>query len=568
MIGGARLERGLRWPAAEGQLRAALAKLLQLLPALLLLALIVLPLVLLLRYLGDDADGIWPHLVRTVLWEYVLNSLLLVLGVGLGTLTVGAGAAWLVTMYRFPGRDVFLWALFLPLAMPAYVLAYAYTDLLDVAGPVQTTLRNFWGAEGPVRDLFQIRSLPGAVFVLSLALYPYVYALARAAFVEQSQCALEVSRTLGCTGWGAFQRVGLPLARPAIVAGLSFVVMETLADFGAVSFFGVPTLTTGIYRAWYGLASPAAAAQLSALLLGFVLLVVVLERRLRQGARFSVETTHLYHKHLPRLRGLPALAASLALGLVVTLGFALPAVVLLGMIPDGLETVSLDRLATLAGHTLQLGAGTAVLLVAVALLVAFAAHGPASRGARALARAATLGYAVPGAVIGVAILLAVGTFDQLLGRLLGLQGLIVGGTLIAVVYGYLVRFFAVAYHPLEAGLARVNLRLEDAARTLGHGRLATFLRIDLPLLRPALLSALLLVLVDVMKELPATLILRPFNFDTLAIEAYRLATTERLDGAALPSLLIVLAGLVPVVLICRMTEGRIVRSARREPRPA
>ncbi len=568
MIGGERLERGLRWPAVEGQLRAASGKLLQLVPALLLLVLIVLPLVLLLRYLGDDADGIWPHLVETVLWEYVLNSLLLVLGVGLGTLTVGAGAAWLVTMYRFPGRDVFLWALFLPLAMPAYVLAYAYTDLLDVAGPVQTALRTLWDAEGPVRDLFQIRSLPGAIFVLSLALYPYVYALARAAFVEQSQCALEVSRTLGCTGWGAFQRVGLPLARPAIVAGLSFVVMETLADFGAVSFFGVPTLTTGIYRAWYGLASPAAAAQLSALLLGFVLLVVVLERRLRQGARFSVETTHLYHKHLPRLRGLPALAATLSLGLVVTLGFALPAVVLIGMIPDGIETVSLDRLATLARHTLQLGAGTAVLLVAVAMLVAFAAHGPGNGAARALARAATLGYAVPGAVIGVAILLAVGTFDQLLGRLFGLEGLVIGGTLLAVVYGYLVRFFAVAYHPLEAGLARVNLRLEDAARTLGHGRLATFLRIDLPLLRPALLSALLLVLVDVMKELPATLILRPFNFDTLAIEAYRLATTERLDGAALPSLLIVLAGLVPVVLICRMTEGRILRSARRAPQPA
>ncbi len=533
-----------------------LSRALLLLPALLLVLLAAAPILAIFGYLGSGADGIWGHLVQTVLFEYLWNSLLLCLGVALLAGVIGAGCAWLVTMYRFPGRNLFVWALFLPLAMPAYVLAYAYTDFFDVAGPVQTTLRAVTGWS--VRDypFFEIRSLGGAVFVLSMALYPYVYALARAAFVEQSQCALEVSRTLGCTGWSAFQRVGLPLARPAVAAGLSFVVMETLADFGAVSFFGVPTFTTGIYRAWYGLSSPAAAAQLSSLLLAFVLLVFVAERMLRGRARFAANTIHIYRKQLPALRGAPAWLATAACGAAVFSGFLLPAAILLAMLGDGLETVSVSRLAELLQNTVLLGASAALLLVAAALSVLFAVRREGGPVARLLLRLATLGYAVPGAVIGVGILLVLTSADRLLAGLLAHRGLILSGTLVAVLYGYLVRFFAVAYNPLDAGWTKIGPHLGDAARTLGHRPLETFLRVQLPLLRPAVLGALLLVFVDVMKELPATLILRPFDFDTLAIEAYRLATTERLDGAALPSLLIVLVGLAPVVMLCRMTEGR------------
>ena len=540
----------------RGMAGGGLSRALLLLPALLLVLLAAAPILAIFGYLGSGADGIWGHLVQTVLFEYLWNSLLLCLGVALLAGVIGAGCAWLVTMYRFPGRNLFVWALFLPLAMPAYVLAYAYTDFFDVAGPVQTTLRAVTGWS--VRDypFFEIRSLGGAVFVLSMALYPYVYALARAAFVEQSQCALEVSRTLGCTGWSAFQRVGLPLARPAVAAGLSFVVMETLADFGAVSFFGVPTFTTGIYRAWYGLSSPAAAAQLSSLLLAFVLLVFVAERMLRGRARFAANTIHIYRKQLPALRGAPAWLATAACSAAVFSGFLLPAAILLAMLGDGLETVSVSRLAELLQNTVLLGASAALLLVAAALSVLFAVRREGGPVARLLLRLATLGYAVPGAVIGVGILLVLTSADRLLAGLLAHRGLILSGTLVAVLYGYLVRFFAVAYNPLDAGWTKIGPHLGDAARTLGHRPLETFLRVQLPLLRPAVLGALLLVFVDVMKELPATLILRPFDFDTLAIEAYRLATTERLDGAALPSLLIVLVGLAPVVMLCRMTEGR------------
>jgi iron(III) transport system permease protein len=536
------------WPTARALVRLA--------PVIALTLVVAAPVLAVFGYLGHRDDGLIRHLAATVLDEYVANSLLLCIGVGSVTAVVGAGCGWLVTMYQFPGRRVFAWALFLPLAMPAYVLAYAYTDFLQVTGPLQSWLRDVtgWG----VRDYRfpEIRSVGGAVFVLSMALYPYVYALARAAFVEQSQCALEVSRTLGCSGFGAFQRVGLPLARPAVAAGIAFVLMETLADFGAVSYFGLQTFTTGIYRAWYALGSPVAAAQLSSLLLLFVMAVLLGERGLRGRARFAAPTTHIFRKTLPRLSGWRGASASLACLLPILFGFLLPALVLVTMAVDSRDTPSAGRLLELAGNTVLLGGLAALFLTFTALVALFTVRRDRTGLGQQLARIASLGYAVPGAVIGVGILLVVGSVDHLVAAVTGTRGLVFGGTLLAVLYGYLVRFFAVAYGPLEAGLAKIGTILEDAARSLGSRPLGVFARVHVPLLRPSIVSALLLVFVDVMKELPATMILRPFNFDTLAIEAFRLATTERLDGAALPSLFIVAAGLIPVVLLVRMTDRR------------
>ncbi len=523
--------------------------------------LIAAPVVTLFRFLLLPDEGLWSHLAGTVLFEYVWNSFWLCVGVALCTGVIGAGSAWLVTMYRFPGRRLFAWALFLPLAMPAYVLAYAYTDLLQVTGPVQTLLRDLtgWG----IRDYWfpEIHSLGGAVFVLSFALYPYVYALARAAFVEQSQCALEVSRTLGCNGWSAFGRVGLPLARPAVAAGLAFVLMETLADFGAVSFFGVQTFTTGIYRAWYALGRPSEAAQLASVLLLFVFALLMVERLLRSRRRFASSTTHIYRKRLPRLEGRRAVLAVIACLLPLAFGFLLPAGTLLTMAVVSSEGISAGRLEELVADTLLVSGLAAVLLASSALLALYSVGREQRSPAAFLVRFATLGYAVPGAVIGVGILIVVGKADRLLAALLESRELLLGGTLIVLLYGYLVRFFAVAYAPLEAGFAKIGSHLSDAARTLGHRPVQVFARVHFPLLRPSLVSALLLSFVDVMKELPATLILRPFDFNTLAVEAYRLATTERLEGAAIPSLLIVAAGLIPVILLCRMAESHGSRSA-------
>lgn len=527
--------------------------------ALLLCLVIGAPLLALLGFIGQPTQGLWTHLASTVLGEYVSNSVLLSLGVGVGTLAVGTGAAWLVTMYRFPGQRILNWALVLPLAMPAYVLAYAYTDFLQVTGPLQTMLRDVtgWGW----RDYWfpNIRSLGGAVFVLTVALYPYVYVLARAGFAEQSMCALEVSRTLGCTPFAAFRRVGLPLARPAIAAGVAFVIMETLADFGAVAYFELRTFTTGIYRAWYALGSPAAAAQLAALLLLLVFAVLALEWSARGRGRFANNTTHIFRKERIELTGWRGYAACIACTLPILVGFVLPALVLATMALDASDGIGPARLLDLTVNTALLGIAASILVVTVALVALVAANRENSASARGLLRTAALGYAVPGSVIGVGILVVLGAFDHSADRLVRAltgagTGLVLGGTVAALLYAYLARFFAVGFNPLEAGMAKIAPSLGDAARVLGCKPLSVAGRVHLPLLRPALISAVLLVLVDVMKELPATLILRPFNFDTLAVEAFQLATTERLDGAALPSLVIVAVGLIPVVMLCRMLD--------------
>jgi iron(III) transport system permease protein len=527
--------------------------------AVLLCLVVAAPLLALLGFIGQPTQGMWAHLASTVLAEYARNSALLCAGVGAGTLAVGAGAAWLVTMYRFPGQRLLNWALVLPLAMPAYVLAYAYTDFLQVTGPAQTLLRDLtgWGW----RDYWfpNIRSLGGAVFVLTAALYPYVYVLARAGFAEQSQCALEVSRTLGCTPFAAFRRVGLPLARPAIAAGIAFVMMETLADFGAVAYFELRTFTTGIYRAWYALGSPAAAAQLASLLLLLVFAVLALEWTARGRGRFATNTTHLFKKERVELTGWRGWTACAVCLLPVLAGFVLPGLLLAGMAMGTSDGIGPARLVEIAGNTALLGVLASAAIVTVAVVALLAVNRENSRAARVLLRGAALGYAVPGAVIGVGILIAVGAFDSAADRLAQAvtgsgTGLVLGGTVAVLLYAYLVRFFAVGFNPLDAGMAKIAPALGDAARVLGCSPLRVAGRVHLPMLRPSLISAALLVLVDVMKELPATLILRPFNFDTLAVEAFQLATTERLDGAALPSLVIVAVGLVPVVMLCRMLD--------------
>jgi iron(III) transport system permease protein len=526
-----------------------------------LCAVVMLPLLAVLALALRADDGWWAHLADTVLAEYVLTTLALAIGVGLVALTLGTGAAWLVTMYRFPGRNLLDWALVLPLAMPTYVLAYAYTDFLQFTGPLQTAIRAVtgWGW----RDYWfpSIHSLGGAIAVLSLALYPYVYVTARAAFVEQASCALEVSRTLGCGPFAAFWRVAVPMARPSLAAGTAFVLMEALADFGAVRFFEVPTFTTGIYRAWYAMGSPGTAAQLGAVLMLFVLGAILLERTNRGGS-FASSGIRQRGGEPPRLRGFLGLLALLATGLPLLLGFVLPAIVLATMAVGASDTVATARLVTLTLNTILL-AGIAVLVILPIAVLGVYAGRAGGRAGSLLLRVASMGYAVPGVVIAVGLLVAVSWVDHTLSaaamRFWGIgAGLFLGGTIMAVLYGYLVRFFAVAWTPLDAGMSRIQGNVEDAARTLGCRPLALLGRIHLPLLRASLFGAALLVFVDVMKELPATLILRPFNFDTLAVETFQLATSERLDGAALPSLLIVATGLIPVVLLCR-----VLRSSQR-----
>jgi iron(III) transport system permease protein len=496
------------------------------------------------------------HLAETVLSAYVSNTVLLAFGVMFGTGVIGVGTAWLVTMCRFPGRTVLEWMLILPLAAPAYVLAYTYTDFLEHAGPVQTLLRTAFDL-GP-RDYWfpEVRSLGGAIFMLSVTLFPYVYLLTRAAFIEQSVCVLEASRTLGHTPWRAFRRVALPLARPAIAAGVALALMETLADFGTVAYFGVQTFTTGIYRAIFSFGDRVAAAQLATALLAFVILVLTLERVSRGRRRFD-HTTNT-HRPLPgfKLTGWKAAGAVLACAVPVVFGFLLPAVLLIHMTVTGGHELFGRRYIALTVNSVTLAGITALLAVAVSLLLAYANRLSRTRMTQALTRVSSLGYAVPGSVIAIGILLPFSvvdrTVDAFAREVFGVStGLLVTGTIAALVYAYLVRFMAVSLQATEAGLAKVTPSMDQVARVLGHTPRSILGRVHLPMVRGSLLTAGLIVFVDVMKELPATMILRPFNFDTLAVQTYNLASDERLMQASTPALTIVAVGLLPVIVLSR-----------------
>lgn len=515
----------------------------------------------------------WRGLARTVLPLYIENTLLLVALVAAGTAAVGTGAAWLVTMYRFPGSRLLELLLVLPLAFPAYVLAYAYTDLLSHPGPVQTWLRAVTGW-GP-RDYWfpNIRSLPGAALMLICVLYPYVYLLARNAFAQQSGSGYLAARTLGQGPWGAFWRVSLPMARPAIAAGVLLAIMETIADYGTVGYFAVRTFSTGIYQAWFSMADRGAAAQLALCLLAFALVLAGLERAQRGGARAHGRGGRLAGAEKEVLAGWRGWAASLACGLPFVIGFALPVVVLTSMAIGSGQSLTDPRYMRFVTNSLTLGAIAAAVTVAGAVLIGFRARLRPGRVSRGLVLGAGLGYAVPGGVIAVGLLVPFAHLDNAIDAVARARfgvstGLILTGSIWLLVLAYMARFMAVALNTYDAGMATVSPNIDAVARTLGTtpGRLMT--RVHLPILRGSLLTAALLVFVDVLKELPATLIMRPFNFDTLAVQAHRLAADERLSQAAVPSLVIAAIGLLPVILVCRRIAAGAGRGAPAAPRPA
>jgi iron(III) transport system permease protein len=498
----------------------------------------------------------WLHLLRTVLPELLGNSLLLALLVGLMAASMGAVSAWLVATCQFRGRGLIEVALLLPLAMPAYVCGYAYVWLFDVAGPVQSTLRAATGLRWGEYWFPEIRSLPGAALMLASVLYPYVYLLCRQAFLTQSVCLIEASRTLGHGLPRSFLHVALPMARPALAAGVALALMETLADFGTVHHFAVPTFTTGIYDAWFGLASRPAAAQLAACLMGLVALLLLLERLSRGGRRFHPTTTKTPPLRPVPLHGWKAALAILACTMPVLLGFVIPAGTLLLLAIEAGDPRGLAATLPFAFNSLTLAAVTAMLAVLIAALLAWAQRLYPARWRAAANRVAALGYAVPGSVIAVGALVPLALFDNALDAWMRARfgvstGLLLSGSIAALVFAYLVRFLAVALSSVESGLARIRPSLFAAARVLGHGPIAAVRKVELPLARGALLSAAVLVFVDTMKELPATLIVRPFDFDTLAVRVHNLASDERLAEASTSALLIVVVGLLPVIVLLR-----------------
>lgn len=528
--------------------------------ALALCALVVLPIAAVLSNMFYASNGTILHLAKTILPEILLNTIGLLLLVGVGVAAIGTGCAWLVTMYRFPASRVLAWLLLLPLAMPAYIIGYAYTDFLAFAGPLQSAVRGWFGWGRSDYWFPNIQSLWGVSLMLTLVLYPYVYFLARSAFLDQSPTALDVARTLGHGGRDRFLKIALPLARPSIAAGLALALMEALADLGTVQYFGINTFTTAIYRTWFGMGDRVAAGQLASALLLFVAALVVIEQAARRRSRFHRTSARDITIRQIRLSGMPAWTATAACSLPVILGFILPVLILIGLHREGGDDLFGPRFLALAWNTFALAGFAALVVTATGLFVAYALRLARSDTLRTLLRFSTFGYALPGTVIAVGILVSLGAADQMLDHsfkaLFGVStGLLLSGTVMALLFAYLVRFLAVAAGGLEAGFGRIPASMDQVARTLGCSSGEVMRRVHLPLLRRPLMTAAILVFVDVLKELPATLIIRPFNFDTLAVRVYQLASDERLAQASTGALVIVAIGLVSVGVLAGIVKG-------------
>ena len=520
-------------------------------------AIVALPVLSVLILALFPEENIWPHLLDTTLPRYLVTTLQLMAGVAFITLVIGLASAWAVTMCDFPGRKFFEWAMLLPFAVPAYVIAYVYTSLLDYAGPVQTAMRDWFGWRNAADYWFpEIRSLEGATLMIGLVLYPYVYLLARAAFLEQSPSLFAVSRSLGHSAISTFFRVVLPIARPAVAVGLSLVLMETLNDFGTVDFFAVQTLTAGLFDTWMNLGNLGGAAQIATTMLAFVVILVTLERYSRRkqqqfAARDNREPIRRFTLSRPRQWVCVAVCA-----VPVIFGFLLPAATLGHYAWEYFDESWNPDFVRNTLNSLFLSGTAALTTLIIGVTLAYSRRLHDTRGMRVMMRLSSLGYAMPGAVLAVGVIVPLAGFDNWVDGILrdnfGVSsGLLLSGTAFALVFAYTVRFLAVSAGSVESALQKITPSMDMASRSLGHTPGNTLLKVHLPMLRGTLITAALVVFVDCMKELPATLILRPFNFETLATYVYQFASDEKLAHSALPALIIVLAGIIPIILMSK-----------------
>jgi iron(III) transport system permease protein len=548
--------------STRAESRASPAETWLMLGAGLIAVLVTLPILTIVLLSFASSENIWPHLLGTVLPGYVWRTLGLMAGVGFLTFIIGTATAWLVSLHDFPLRRILQWACLMPLAMPTYIVSYTYVDFLNYAGSLQTWLRGAMGWSRPEDYMFpEIRSLPGAVIVLALVLYPYVYMTAQASFLRQPMSQLDVARTLGKSPWGAFLSVALPQARPAIVVGVSLALMECLNDIAAVGFFGVNTLTLGIYTTWLGEGNLGGAAQLAVVLLIFVFALLWVERHARKQQSTMPGSRHPMAPRRTPLTGWRGILAMLACFLPVFLGFILPAFILLRFAARHLEDILSENYFDAMWHSLVLSLVASLVVVVLGLVLAYAHRSQRSKRINTFLRLASVGYAMPGTVLGIGVLIPLAYFDNTVDAFMrsafGVStGLLLSGTITAIIFAYAIRFQAISFGSLESGLEKVTPNLTYAARTLGRTPLRTVAEIHLPILRPALITATLLVFVDCMKELPATLILRPFDFETLATQVFLLASLGQLEESAAPALSIVAAGLIPIILLTRNLRNR------------
>ena len=523
----------------------------------LIAAIVLLPVLAVLWLAFFPEENIWPHLLSTVLPDYVITTLGLMVGVGVLAAWLGVSTAWVTTMYEFPGRRIFEWALLLPFAVPAYVIAYVYTDMLEYSGWLQAGLRELFGWQ-TARDYWfpEIRSLGGAVVMLALVLYPYVFMMVRATFIEQSASLRDAARTLGCNRRQVFWRVSLPTARPALAVGLALVLMEALNDFGTVDYFAVRTLTAGIYDVWMNMGNIGGAAQIASVMMIFILVLIGLERYSRRRQKQFSRGDRFKSFQRTKLTGRKAFACWLICVVPLAFGFVVPVLSLARHAVVYFEVSWTPDFFQMSWNSFMLSAIAAIGTIFLGLILAYGKRLVKAPSVQKAVRLSGLGYAMPGAVLAVGVIIPLAAFDNAVDRLFeswfGIStGLLLSGTVFAVIFAYIVRFLAVSAGSIESSLDKVTPSMDMAARSLGYNTLQILWKVHVPMIKPGVLTAALVVFVDCMKELPATLVLRPFNFDTLATHVYQFASDELLEESALSALVIVLVGIIPVILLSR-----------------
>ena len=530
---------------------------LETLGALFVASIIAIP-ILTIFYIAFSADdNIWPHLSSTVLPGYIMTTFLVLVGTSIITVFIGVGLAWIVTVYEFPMRRVMEWLCLIPLAMPAYIVAYAYGDLLDYTGFIQSSLRFIFGWNS-IKDYWfpSVYSIGGSVFVMSFVLYPYVYLTSRAAFLRQSMTLIEVSSTLGKSSLYSFFHIALPMARPAIIIGLILVIMESMNEFAAFEYYGVDTLSVGVYITWLGKNNLGGAAQIAIFMLLFVFLLMVIERGLRKKRSFAQINKKLLSSNRIKLSKRKSFFVLTCCTLPILVGFLFPSIVLVDFVLERILEVDILKYTKLLFNSLFLSICAAILTIILGIFLVNTYITSNNIIIRLCVTISRLGYALPGVVIALGVIVPLITLDGLIKNILGQYfnitvGLIFSGTMIAIIYAYVIRFLTISYGTIESGFTSLNPNITAASRVLGQSKYSTLVKIQLPIIKPALIMSALLVFVDSMKELPATLILRPFNFDTLATHVYTYASLSQIEEAALPALTIVIAGLIPIILINR-----------------
>ena len=530
--------------------------------SLIIAILISLPILAVLYLAFSPDENAWPHLLSTVLPSYLKNTIILMAGVGILTLAIGTGSAWLIATYDFPGKRWLSWGLLLPFAMPAYVVAYVYTDLLEYAGLIQTGLRSLFSWNSSQDYWFpEIRSMGGAILMMSLVLYPYIYMLARAAFLEQSISLYRIARSLGSSPLQFFYRVSLPIARPALAVGLALVLMETLNDFGTVDYFAVRTLTAGLYDTWLNMGNLGGAAQIALLMVVLVVILISLERYSRRKQKQFNSRNPGAPIPTIKLKGKYAYAASILAFTPIFFGFVIPFTVLAYYAINYFEISWSSKFVTYAFNSFSLAGMAAMITLVLGLILAYSKRMNKNKATRFFVGFSSLGYAVPGAVLAIGIIIPFAAFDNFVDGIMReyfqiSTGLILSGTAFAIVFSYSVRFLAVASGSIESSLDKITPNMDMASRSMGHSHLSTLIRVHMPMIRRGALTAMLVVFVDCLKELPATLILRPFNFETLATQVYQFASDELLERSALSALVIVLVGIIPVILLDKSISNK------------